>query len=151
MCVDITLRPSANATLSRHVVFRLLWTGVLSMTKIWVAPESPIASFDAIALVVYAHFGCCFGANKENADSRLVVVQPSETFDVTTVMSSASTIILLMGENICVGSDAVLITENVSLHLNFMLPIIAPNRHICGNTVLWRFFVLHPYPALMYC
>jgi len=34
MCVDITRRPSANATLSGHVVFCLLWTGVPSTTKI---------------------------------------------------------------------------------------------------------------------
>ncbi len=68
MCVDITQRPSANATLSGHVIFRLLWTGVQSMTKIWMAPESAIASFDAIALVAYAHLGCCLGANEENAD-----------------------------------------------------------------------------------
>jgi hypothetical protein len=50
-----------------------------------------------------------------------------------------------------VGSDAVLITENVSLHLNTTPPTIDPNRHICGNTVLWLFFVLHLYPSSMYC
>jgi hypothetical protein len=50
MCVDITRRPSANATLSRHVVCCLLWTGVLSMTKVWVVPESAIASFNAIVI-----------------------------------------------------------------------------------------------------
>ncbi len=38
-----------------------------------------------------------------------------------------------------VGSDAVLITEN-ALHLQVTLPLIAPNRHICGKTVLWQFF-----------
>ena len=56
MCVDVTRRPSANATFNGHVVFRLLWTGMPSMTKIWVAPESAIASLDAIALAAYAHF-----------------------------------------------------------------------------------------------
>ena len=150
MCVDITRRPSANATLSGHFVLRLLWTGVPSMTKIWVAPESAITSFDAIALVAYAHFDCCLGANKENADLRLLV-EPFEKFDVTTVMSSSSTIISLTGENIIVGSEAVLRTEHVSLHLNVTLLTIAPNRHIWGKIVLWRFFVLHPYPALTYC
>jgi hypothetical protein len=110
------------------------------MTKIWVAPESAIASFDA----------CCLGANEENADSRLVV-EPFETFDVTTVMLSSSTMNSLMGENKRAGSDVVPITENVSQHLNATLPIIAPNRHIWGKTVLWQFFVLHPYPALTYC
>ena len=103
MWMDITRRLSANATLSGHVLFRLLWTGVLSMTKIWVAPESAIASFDA----------CCLGANKENADLRLVV-EPFKTFDVTTVMSSSSTMNSLTGENKRAGSDVVLITENVS-------------------------------------
>ena len=84
MCVDITRRPTANSTLSGHVVFCLLWTSVPSMTKIWVAPESVIASFDALALVAYAQLGCCLGANKENADWRLVVIEPFKTFDVTT-------------------------------------------------------------------
>jgi hypothetical protein len=150
MWVDITQCSSANATLSGHVVFRLLWTGVPSMTKIWVAPESAIASFDAIVIVAYTHFDCCLGANKENANSRLVV-NPFDTFDVTTVMSSLSTMNSLTGENNRAGSDVVLITENVSLHLNATLPTIAPNRHIWGKTVLWQLFVLHLYPALMYC
>ncbi len=62
MCVDITRHPSANAAFSGHVVCRLLWTGVPSMTKIWVAPESAIASFDAIVIAAYAHFDVCAGA-----------------------------------------------------------------------------------------
>ena len=49
-----------------------------------------------IVLVVFAHFDCCLGANKENADSRLVV-DPFETFEVMTVMSSSSMMISLMG------------------------------------------------------
>ena len=57
-----------------------------SMIKIWVAPESAIASFYAIVITAYAHFDSCHGANEENADSRLFV-EPSETFEVTTVMS----------------------------------------------------------------
>jgi hypothetical protein len=77
-------------------------------------------------------------------------VDPDETFDVTMVMLSLSTTTSLTGENITVGSNVVLITENVSLHLNALLPSIAPNRHIIGNTVLWCIFMLHPYPALMY-
>jgi hypothetical protein len=55
-----------------------------------------------------------------------------------------------MGENCMAGSNVVLITEN-ALHLQAMLPLIAPNCHICGKTVLWQFFVLHPYPASTYC
>ena len=50
LCVHITVPPSANVTLSGHVVFCLLWTGVPSMIKIWVAPKSAIASFDAIVI-----------------------------------------------------------------------------------------------------
>ena len=54
------------------------------MTKIWVAPESAIASLDAIVIAAYAHFEPCRflgveriplprgktprGANEENAD-----------------------------------------------------------------------------------
>ena len=72
---------------------------MLSMTKIWVAPESAIASFDAIVIAAYAHFDSFCGANEENADSRLFV-EPSEMFDVTTVMSSSSTTNSLTGENI---------------------------------------------------
>jgi len=150
MCVDITRRPSANVTFSGYVVFHLLLRGMPSMTKIWVAPESTIASFDAIVNAAYAHFESCHGSTEENADSRLFV-EPPETFDVMTVMSSSSTTTSLMGENILVGSDDVLITENVPLHLNATLSTIAPNRHICGKTVLWRFFVAQLYPWLMYC
>jgi len=62
MCVDIIRSQSANATLSGQVVFCLLWTGVPSMTKIWVAHESAIALFDAIVNAAYAHFDCCAGA-----------------------------------------------------------------------------------------
>ncbi len=45
MCVDTTIRPSANATFSGCVVGRLLTTGVPSIIKIWVAPESAMASY----------------------------------------------------------------------------------------------------------
>ena len=138
------------------------------MTKIWVAPESAIASLDAIVIAAYVHFEVFRGANEENADCWFVVgcvlvrigayvyasdfsdsilpVDPVETFEVTTVMSSLSTITSLAGENIWVGSDAMLITENVSLHLNATLLPIAPNRHICGKPVLWRFLVVQLYP-----
>jgi hypothetical protein len=62
MCVDITRRPSANATLSGHVVCHLLWNGVPSMMKISVVPKSTIALFDAIIIAAYAHFDVCAGA-----------------------------------------------------------------------------------------
>ncbi|MBV5267815.1 MAG: hypothetical protein JZU67_04800, partial [Burkholderiaceae bacterium] len=38
------------------------------MTKIWVALESAIASFNAIVIAAYAHFNSCREANEENAD-----------------------------------------------------------------------------------
>ncbi len=120
ICVDVTRRPSASATFSGHVVFRLLWTGIPSMTKIWVAPESAIASVDAIVIAAYANFEACRGANEENANCCFVVgcvlvrigaylyasdfsdsilpVDPVETLEVTTVMSSSSTITSWAGE-----------------------------------------------------
>jgi hypothetical protein len=173
MCVDMTRRPLANATFNGHFVFCLLWTGIPSMTKIWVAPVSAIASFDAMVIAAYAHFESCRGANEGNAacwfgigcvlvridayvyasgfSDSILVVDPVETFEVMTVMSSSSTITSWDGENIWVGSDSTLITENVSLHLNATLLLITPDRHICGNTVLWRFLVAQLYPWLMYC
>ena len=122
MCVDMTRRPSANATFNGHVVFRLLWTGIPSMTKIWVAPESAIASFDAIVIAAYAHFESCRGANEGNAacwfgvgcvlvridasvyaygfSDSILVVDLVETFEVTTVMSPSSTITSWAGDKI---------------------------------------------------
>jgi hypothetical protein len=45
MYVDVTTRPLVSATHRGYVVFHLLTTGVPSMMKIWVAPESAIESF----------------------------------------------------------------------------------------------------------
>ena len=45
MCVDMTWHPSANATFRGRGVGHLLTTGVPSMTKIWVAPESAMGWF----------------------------------------------------------------------------------------------------------
>ena len=67
ICVNSTLRPFAKATFSGHVILRRLWTSMPSMTNIWVAPESAIASFDAIVSAAYSPFGCFRGAIiKEN-------------------------------------------------------------------------------------
>ena len=66
LCVDITLHPSAKATFSGHAVLCRLWTGMPSITNIWVAPESAIASFNAILSVAYSPFTCFHGAVKEN-------------------------------------------------------------------------------------
>jgi actin-like ATPase involved in cell morphogenesis len=109
----MTRRPSAKATFNGHVVFRLLWTGIPSMTKIWVAPESAIAAFDAI--VIAANEGnavCWIGGGcvlvriaaymyASGCSDSILVVDPVETFEVTTVMSSSSsTITSWAGENI---------------------------------------------------
>jgi hypothetical protein len=59
ICVDSTRWPSAYVTLRGHVVFCLLRTGVPSIMKIWVNPESAITSFVAILIAAYA-FNCCF-------------------------------------------------------------------------------------------
>jgi hypothetical protein len=67
--------------------------------KVVLSINGMIASFDAMVIAAYAHFDSCRGANEENADSRLFV-EPSETFDVTTVMSSSSTTKSLTGDNI---------------------------------------------------
>ena len=123
------------------------------MTKIWVAPESAIASLDVIVIAAYAHFELCRLSGVERiplpsgkTPRGALAVEPVETFEVTTVISSSSMITSCVGEKIWVGSDAMLITENVSLHLNATLLPIAPNRHICGKTVLWRFLVAQLYP-----
>ena len=42
ICVDVTIRPSARATRNGRVVGRRLTTGMPSITKICVAPESAI-------------------------------------------------------------------------------------------------------------
>ncbi len=121
------------------------------MMKIQVAPESAIASFEAMLVsAAYAHCDCCAGATEENTMEKLEV-EPDKTFDVMMVISSSLTITLCTGADIILGSDMVLITENVPLHLNATSPTIPPNHHIVGSIVLWRSFVMQLYPALMYC
>ncbi len=46
----------------------------------------------------------------------MLEVEPNKTFEVTMVMSSLSIMTLFTGENIIMGSNAVLITEKFSLH-----------------------------------
>jgi hypothetical protein len=148
ICVHITWQPSANATLRGQVVFRLLRTGVPSITKICIAPESAIASLGAMVNTA-CRLDCIVGALAENTVWYVMDV-PSETLDVTTVMSSSLMVMSLMGVYVKVGSNAVAITEN-GLHLRATSLLIAPNRHNCGKTVLWHFFVQHLYPPSMYC
>jgi hypothetical protein len=51
ICVVQTCRPSGNVALSGQVVHLLFLTGVPSITKIWIVPESAMASLvgDSIA------------------------------------------------------------------------------------------------------
>jgi hypothetical protein len=133
ICVDITWQPSANATFRGHVVICLLRTGVLSIMKICVAPESAVTSF-GVMVYVACRLDCLIGALAENTVWYVMDV-PSETLDVTTVMLSSSMVMLLMGVYVKVGSNAVAITEN-GLHLRATSLLIAPNHHNCGKTVL---------------
>jgi hypothetical protein len=77
-CVDITFRPSANATLSGQRVGHLFLTGVLSMIKICVAPESAMA--------------ICTGAGIASWASAMVsggdITPWGDTFEATTVSIS---------------------------------------------------------------
>ncbi len=126
----------------------MLKTGVPSITKICVAPESAIASLGAMVNAA-CRLDCHVRALAENTVWYVMNV-PLETLDVTIVMLSSLMVMSLMGVYIIVGSNAVAITEN-GLHLWAMSLPIAPNRHNCGKTVLWQFFVQHLYPASIYC
>ena len=89
MCVDRTIRPSANATFNGCVVGCLLTTGVPSITKIWVAPESAMASYVSRrnpanpALSVFTRWSSACALNDRR--DRFV----ADKFDVTTVASSS--------------------------------------------------------------
>ncbi len=117
-----------------------------SITNICVAPESAIAS---LGVMVPCGHDCFVGMFMVNAVWYSMFV-PLETLDVTTVMLSLLMVVYLSGVNVILGSNAVVITEN-GLHLQATSLPIAPNRHNCGKTVLWRFLVQHLYPAAMYC
>jgi hypothetical protein len=146
ICVDITRHPSANATFRGQVVICLLRTGVPSITNICVAPESAIA---LLGVMVPCRRDCFVGVFVVNAVWYSMFV-PSETLDVTTVMLSLLMVVYLLGVNVILGSNAVVITEN-GLHLRATSLPIAPNHHNCGKTVLWQFLVQRLYPASMYC
>ncbi len=112
ICVDITRRPSANATFRGQVVICLLRTGVPSITNICIAPESAIAS---LGVMVPCGHDCFVRTFVANAVWYSMFV-PSETLDVTTVLLSLLMVVYLSGVNVILGSNAVVITEN-GLHL----------------------------------
>ncbi len=112
ICVDITRRPSANATFRGQVVIRLLRTGVPSIMNICVAPESAIAS---LGVMVPCGRDCFLWTFAVHAVWYSMFVPP-KTLDVTTVMSLSLMVVYLSGVNVIVGSNAVVITEN-GLHL----------------------------------
>ncbi len=76
ICVDVTCRPSASDTRSGVVVGCLLATGAPSITKIWVAPESAMASVG--------------GGRRQVLTRARWLVDDMEVLDVTMVASSSS-------------------------------------------------------------
>jgi hypothetical protein len=81
MCVDMTTHPSVRATCRGHVVFHLLTTGVPSMTKIWVAPESAMESFVLSLKTAPA---------KARAEEKMLVLQEEQVLDAMIVISLLS-------------------------------------------------------------
>ena len=59
-CVDNTLQPSAKATCRGDDMGHLFWMGVPSMIKMWVAPESAMASVVLRAKVALCDNGLVF-------------------------------------------------------------------------------------------
>ena len=80
ICVDITVRPSARATLRGRSVRRLLVTGVPSMMKFCVAPESAIAFFANVGIAALAKLMVSGGD----------ITLRGDTFEATTVLISFS-------------------------------------------------------------
>jgi hypothetical protein len=78
-CVEKTSWPSARVTLRGEHVMHLLTTGVFSMRKICVAPESAIAS--VVRRVTFAVARACVGKDRG-------LIGVADVFEVTTVMSS---------------------------------------------------------------
>ena len=80
MCVDITVCPSARATLRGQSVRLLLVTGVPSMMKICIVPESAIAFFANVGIAVLAKSMVSGGD----------ITSRGDTFEATTVSISLS-------------------------------------------------------------
>ncbi len=90
ICVDMTWRPSASATLSGFIVGRLFIMGVPSITNICVAPESAMACFVGRQNVLLAISACISWVFKR-AWYTVMVGRLLVTFVVGMVMSSSST------------------------------------------------------------
>ncbi len=82
--VGVTCLPLARDTCRGQVVCRLLTTGVPSITNIWVAPESMIASFVINLNAAPANAGvpCVVRRGNNNVDE--------DVLDAMTVLSSSS-------------------------------------------------------------
>jgi len=80
ICVDITVLLSARATLRGRSVRRLLVTGVPSMMKICVAPESAIVTFADVGIAALAKSMVSGGD----------ITLRGDTFEATTVSISFS-------------------------------------------------------------
>ncbi len=92
--VDNTCRPSASAALSEHVVLCLFLTGIPSITKICVAPESAMAPFVFIQKVAPTNSVLDKMWLRAHARYDVALV---ETFNVTAVTMS---LVLLMSNTV---------------------------------------------------
>ena len=97
ICVDVTIRPSARATRKGRVVGRRLTTGVPSMTKICVAPESAIDIPGGSATTPPAIFDVTSSLAR-HATWR-------DTLDVGTVISSSSKSYVKVDKQFSAGSN----------------------------------------------
>ena len=147
ICVDVTIRPSARATRKGRVVGRRLTTGVPSMTKICVAPESAIDIPGGSVTAPPATSVVLLCSWARHATWRV-------TFDAGTVMSSSSMSYVTFEKQLLAGSDEYE-TKNGAKHLNATALFAAPNRHmafirafIC---VLCLPLVEQGWPKSMYC
>ena len=129
MCVDRTVFPSGNFMLSGLGAIRTFCMGVSAITNTVVAPVSAIPCElginGSVVCTLCAHTLLC-----------------RATFEVTTVLSSSSELLLWVGYK--TGSSI-----NEFKHLNPNCS--APHRHMVGNWDLCIAFVHASYPAAIYC
>ncbi len=93
ICVDMTWRPSASKTFRGCLVIHLFTMGVPSITKIFVAPESAMASSVLKRKAAPANAGCLRTCLRARA--LYVVAKQEVIFDVRTVMLLSSKMAVL--------------------------------------------------------
>ena len=129
MCVERTVFPSGNFMLRGLGAIRTLRMGVSAITNTVVAPVSAIP--------------CELGINGEVVCMLCTHTLCFDTFDVTTVLSSSSTV-LFVWVGYKTGSPI-----NDFKHL--ISNCSAPHRHMVGSWDLCIAFVHASYPAEIYC